>query len=338
MQEKPEYILRVNDLRTYFRVDGQDLPAVDGVTFDIKRNSTLALVGESGCGKSVTAYSLLRLIQKPGRIAGGRIEFFGADSKTIDVTALNEKSEQLYTLRGGLIGMIFQEPMSALSPVHTIGSQICETILLHKETDKEQTKQKALEMLKKVGIPGPERIFQQYPHEISGGMRQRAVIAMALASEPQLLIADEPTTALDVTIQAQILNLIKKLQQQMGLSVLLITHDIGVVAQIAQEVAIMYLGRIVEHGPIHELIKSPLHPYTMALLQSLPSLSHRKQRLKYIEGSVPSLYEVPAGCPFHPRCSYAESGKCDRGRPPELRELTPQHEVACVKAEEIKRT
>ena len=335
MNKIHDNILEVKNLKTCFRIDGQVLRAVDGVTFSVRRGSTLALVGESGCGKSVTAYSILRLVQKPGEISDGKILLYPADAVAIDVTALGHKDEALYKLRGGMIGMVFQEPMTALSPVHTIGSQICEALQLHRAADKKQAKEKAVEMLRKVGIPNPAELINRYPHEISGGMRQRAVIAMALVAEPQLLIADEPTTALYVTIQAQILNLIQKLQKDLGTSILLITHDIGVVAQVADDVAVMYLGRIVEHAPIRQLIKSPRHPYTMALLKSLPSLSSRHQRLASIKGSVPSLSEIPKGCPFHPRCEYAQKNRCDVGLPPEMTKLTDEHSVACVRAEEI---
>jgi oligopeptide/dipeptide ABC transporter ATP-binding protein len=330
-----DHILKVENLKVYFHTDDGVLPAVDGVTFSVPRRKVLAIVGESGCGKSVTAYSILRLIQKPGRIAGGTITLLPLDAPPIEITSLDENDERLFHLRGGLVSMIFQEPMTALSPVHTVGNQICEAILLHQEVSQKQAREIAVKMLAKVGIPGPETRLDQYPHELSGGMRQRVVIAMALVCNPMLLIADEPTTALDVTIQAQILRLMKDLQKDLGTSVLLITHDIGVVAQTADEVAVMYLGRVVEQSDVRSVLKHPRHPYTIGLMKSLPGLAGKNQRLRSIEGSVPSLLEIPAGCPFHPRCPYAQTGRCDVGGPPLLRELTPGHTAACVRAEEI---
>ena len=330
-----DVLLEVEDLRTYFTVDDREIRAVDGASFTMRRGQILAIVGESGCGKSVTAYSILRLIQKPGRIAGGRIVFRPQGAKPIEITALPEKSETLYHLRGGLASMIFQEPMTALSPVHTVGNQICEAILLHQNVSATEAQALAAKMLAKVGIPGAEQRLRQYPHEMSGGMRQRVVIAMALVCNPQLLIADEPTTALDVTIQAQILELIKDLQRDLGTSVLLITHDLGVVAQTAEEVAVMYLGRIVETAAIRPLMKDPRHPYTRGLLHSLPSLSGHGQRLPSITGSVPSLAEIPPGCPFHPRCPYARPGLCDVGSPPDIGPMADGRQVACLRAEDV---
>jgi oligopeptide transport system ATP-binding protein len=251
------------------------------------------------------------------------------------VTALPEKSETLFHLRGGLVSMIFQEPMTALSPVHTIGNQICEAILLHQPASRAEAEAIAERMLAKVGIPGAAERLRQYPHEISGGMRQRVVIAMALVCNPQLLIADEPTTAVDVTIQAQILELIKSLQKDLHTSVLLITHDLGVVAQTAEEVAVMYLGRIIETAGIRPLMKDPRHPYTRGLLHSLPSLSGHGERLPSIEGSVPSLAELPPGCPFHPRCPYMRKGLCDVGAPPAIHAMPDGRAVACLRAEEV---
>jgi oligopeptide/dipeptide ABC transporter ATP-binding protein len=327
--------LDVSDLKVYFYTEEGEIRAVDGVSFDMRRGRITALVGESGCGKSVTSYSILRLIQKPGKIMGGRITFHPKDGDSLDVTALDEKSDALYNLRGGKISMIFQEPMTALSPVHTVGNQICEAILLHQDVTKEEARQKAIEMLGKVGIPGAEKRIDQYPFEMSGGMRQRVVIAMALVCNPEILIADEPTTALDVTIQAQIMGLIKGLQRDLGTSTLLITHDLGVVAQLADDVAVMYLGRIVERGPVREIMKAPRHPYTQGLLKSLPSLAMEKARLPSIDGSVPSLSEIPAGCPFHPRCPHAKDGLCDAGEPPLLEDLDDERAAACLRLDEI---
>ena len=326
-------ILEVTDLRTHFFTDDGVLRAVDGISFSIKRGQTLALVGESGCGKSVTNYSLLRLIQSPGRNVGGRILQHSARAGDIDIAALGEKDKRLYRVRGGLVSMIFQEPMAALSPVHTVGDQIQEAILLHREVAAEEAHAIAVDMLKRVGVSAAERRFNQYPHELSGGMRQRVVIAMALVCRPELLIADEPTTALDVTIQAQILSLIKELQREIGCSVLLITHDLGVVAQMADEVAVMYLGRLVEQGPVREVLRHPIHPYTQGLLRSIPSLNVGR-RLASIPGAVPSLLAIPAGCPFHPRCPQARPGLCDGGPPPLMRTIAPARTVACVLAGE----
>jgi peptide/nickel transport system ATP-binding protein len=336
--EKPAAIspvLEVEDLKTYFTTEEGTIPAVDGVSFSLGRGRTLAIVGESGCGKSVTAYSILRLIQRPGKIVGGRINLYPEDGNAIDVVSLHEKSDLLYHVRGGLASMIFQEPMTALSPVHSVGNQVCEAILTHQRVSREEAERLAVEMLRRVGIPGPEKRLRQYPFEFSGGMRQRVMIAMALVCRPQLLIADEPTTALDVTIQAQILKLIKDLQQEMNTSVLLITHDLGVVAQMADDVAVMYLGRIVEQASVRDLLRNPRHPYTMGLLDSLPSINAREDRLRAIKGTVPSLLSIPPGCPFHPRCPYAVPGRCDVGSPPALRDLEDGRRVACVRAEEI---
>ena len=327
-------LLEVKDLKTYFYTEEGEIPAVDGVTFNLKRGRILAIVGESGCGKSVTAYSILRLIQKPGKIMSGKIILNPKGRPAIDITGLGEKEDLLYEVRGGLISMIFQEPMTALSPVHTIGNQIMEAILLHQDVTKHEAREISIGMLAKVGIPGAEKRIDQYPHELSGGMRQRAVIAMALVCNPELLIADEPTTALDVTIQAQILGLIKSLQREMGCSVLLITHDLGVVAQTADEVAVMYLGRVVEQGDIRRVLKAPRHPYTMGLLKSIPGLAGDQERLASIEGSVPSLSRIPPGCPFHPRCPHFREGLCDVGSPPELRRIRNRL-VACLRAEDI---
>ena len=329
-------VLRIDGLQVYFYTEEGEVRAVDGVSFEMKRGRTMALVGESGCGKSVTSYSILRLVQRPGRIMGGTITFYPKEGEPVEVTALEETSDDLFNLRGGRISMIFQEPMTALSPVHTVGNQICEAILLHQDVTKDEARAKAIEMLGKVGIPGPEQRIGQYPFEMSGGMRQRAVIAMALVCNPEILIADEPTTALDVTIQAQIMGLMKGLQRDLGTSTLLITHDLGVVAQLADDVAVMYLGRIVERADVRTVMKSPRHPYTRGLLKSLPSLSPDDERLPSIEGSVPSFISVPPGCPFHPRCPHARAGTCDTGSPPPLEDLGNGHLAACVRIHEIR--
>jgi oligopeptide/dipeptide ABC transporter ATP-binding protein len=327
-------VIEVVNLHTHFFSEEGVLPAVNGVSFSIPRGRTLALVGESGCGKTVTSYSILRLVQKPGSIVGGQILLRPRAGKPIDIAALDEDDDQLFHVRGGVVSMIFQEPVAALSPVHTIGHHLAEALQLHDDVSDAEAQRRGVEMLRKVGISAPERRYDQYPHELSGGMRQRVGIAIALIGRPELLIADEPTTALDVTIQAQVLQLIRSLQQELGCSVLLITHDLGVVAQVADEVAVMYLGRIVEHGPVRDVIKYPRHPYTQGLLRSIPSLN-LGHRLASIPGSVPSLNAIPPGCPFHPRCLFAQPGRCDIGTPPDLRLLAPQHHAACVRAEEI---
>ena len=332
---EPDALLSIRDLHVSFFTHEGEVRAVDGVSLDIRRSRTTAVVGESGCGKSVTAYSILRLIQKPGRITGGSIRYRSANGEETDVLGLAEDSDELFALRGGAISMIFQEPMTALSPVHTVGNQIMEAILLHQDVTPEEARARTVEMLRKVGIPGAEQRIDQYPFEMSGGMRQRVVIAMALVCDPDLLIADEPTTALDVTIQAQILGLMKDLQRRTGTSILLITHDLGVVAQTADDVAVMYLGRIVERADVRTVMKAPRHPYTRGLLASLPSLSTDLEHLPSIKGSVPSLTELPAGCPFHPRCPHARPGVCDQGGPPALAEIGEGHSAACYRIGEL---
>ncbi len=328
-------VLQIEDLKTSFFTEEGEIRVVNGVSVSLKRGKVLALVGESGCGKSVTSYSILRLIRPPGRIVGGKILLTPKSGETIDIATLDEKSDLLYKVRGGLISMIFQEPMTALSPVHTVNNQISEAILLHQNVTRKEARERAIDMLRQVGIPGAERRIDQFPYEMSGGMRQRIVIAMALVCNPEVLIADEPTTALDVMIQAQILKLIKDLQTERGTSVVFITHDLGVVAQIADDVAVMYLGRVVENATVREVLKAPLHPYTMSLLQSLPGLRQRGQRLPAIRGNVPSLNRIPPGCPFHPRCPYAVRGRCDVGGPPALRTFDGNRFAACLRVEEI---
>ena len=336
MTATPEPVLEVTGLTTCFRAEaGGDLRAVDDVSFSIPRGRTLALVGESGCGKSVTSYSLLRLIQPPGRIVAGRIRLRSERLGLVDIDQLSEQDDRLYQVRGGVVSMIFQEPMTALSPVHTVGDQIAEAVLLHQRIGAAAAREQSIAMLRKVGISAPERRVDQYPHELSGGMRQRVMIAMALVGRPELLIADEPTTALDVTLQAQVLRLIKQMQAEIGCAVLFITHDLGVVAQTADDVAVMYLGRVVERGPVREVLRHPRHPYTQGLLRSMPRLDGPGERLVSIPGTVPSLNATPAGCSFHPRCAFAERGRCNVGPPPVLRPLNADQDVACVRAEEI---
>jgi peptide/nickel transport system ATP-binding protein/oligopeptide transport system ATP-binding protein len=292
-------LLSVRALRTYFHQDHRVVKAIDGVDLDIERGRTLCLVGESGSGKSLTALSIMRLVDRPGRIEdGSAITFDGTD-----LVAAEE--QKLQSIRGNEISMIFQEPMTSLNPAHSVGAQIAEAVLLHRDVSKEEAAQRAVEMLGLVGVPDPDRRSRDYPHQLSGGMRQRVMIAMALSCEPKLLIADEPTTALDVTIQAQILELIRELRDRLGMAVLLITHDLGVVAEMADDVAVMYAGRIVERGGVTDTFAHPQHPYTEALLRSIPVLGMRHdQRLAVIPGMVPSPAGWPTGCRFAARCGY----------------------------------
>jgi peptide/nickel transport system ATP-binding protein len=315
-------LLEVLDLSTRFAVEGGEFRAVDGVSFTLESGRTLGIVGESGCGKSVTALSIMGLVpQPPGRIAGGEIRFDGTNLLELPAAAMRE-------LRGDRISMIFQEPMSSLNPAFTVGEQIVEGILCHRRIGREAAKAHAIEMLRRVRIPSPERRFDDYPHRLSGGMRQRAMIAMALACEPRLLIADEPTTALDVTIQAQILDLMRTLRAETGTAIILITHDLGVVAELADDVVVMYSGRIVERAPVERLFAEPQHPYTIGLLGSIPKVNLHQDRLAAIEGQVPNARV--AGCQFHPRCPFAEA-QCRREEPPLVR-LANGHEAACWKA------
>nr|WP_263327586.1 ABC transporter ATP-binding protein [Neobacillus sp. Marseille-Q6967] len=316
-----EKILQVKDLQVSFTTYGGEVKAVRGVSFDLHKGETLAIVGESGCGKSVTSQSIMRLIpDPPGKIAGGEILFKGKD-------LLRLKEPELRKIRGANISMIFQDPMTALNPTLTIGEQIMEGILQHEKLSRTKAKKAAVEMLKLVGIPSPEQRLKQYPHQFSGGMRQRIVIAMALICKPDVLIADEPTTALDVTIQAQILELFREIQKKTGVSIILITHDLGVVAQVANRIAVMYAGKIVELGTRREIFYQPKHPYTQGLLQSVPRLDIEKAELVPIPGSPPDLFSPPAGCAFTARCPYAME-VCDRVYPFST-SLSNQHHVDC---------
>ena len=330
-------LLEIKNLVTAFHTPAGRVPAVDGVSLSIERGKTLGLVGESGCGKSVTAMSILQLVAAPGKIEKGQILLSlgrGEESTTaIDLVSLPEG--ELRKIRGGRIGMIFQEPMTSLNPVFTIGSQITETLHLHRQLSREAARARALEMLKLVRVADPERRLEEYPHQLSGGMRQRVMIAMALACEPDLVIADEPTTALDVTIQAQILELLADLRQRLGTAILLITHDLGVVAETCDDVAVMYAGKIVERAPADELFARPRHPYTIGLLRSRPEAAGRGEgQLKTIPGMVPPPQDFPSGCRFHPRCDHARLPRCT-SELPELREITPGHFVRCHEAEAI---
>ncbi|SED55593.1 ABC transporter ATP-binding protein [Ruania alba] len=317
-----EAVLTIRDLKTQYRTDEGTVKAVDGVDLTAYRGRTTCVVGESGCGKSVTARSILQLIDHPGKITDGRIMWQPDPTVgAIDLTSLPEDGERLRRVRGGEIGMVFQEPMASLSPMYTVGDQLTETILLHTDLNEADAKDRAIHELKRVGIPQPERRFDNYPFQMSGGMCQRVMIALALSCEPSLLIADEPTTALDVTTQARILDLLRELQAETGMSMLFITHDLGVVAEIADDVSVMYLGKVVEKAGVNELFENPQHPYTQALLESIPSRDHEGQkleRLRAISGTVPHPANRPDGCSFHPRCPHAMAGTCDVDEPPAL--------------------
>jgi peptide/nickel transport system ATP-binding protein len=326
----------VRNLKTYFPQDEGVVKAVDGVSFDLYPGRTLGIVGESGCGKSITARSILRIVDRPGRIVEGQILFrrqkgaSAADtSAMVDLARLEPYGEEMRAIRGAEIALIFQEPMSSFSPVHTIGNQLIEAILLHQRVSKREARARALEVLRHVGIPLPEQRLEAYSYQLSGGLRQRAMIAMALSCNPTLLIADEPTTALDVTTQAQILDLMRRLQHEYGMAIMLITHDLGVVAEMVDDVVVMYLGRVVEQAPVDDIFYAPKHPYTQALLRSIPHIrSKSRECLASIAGFVPHPYNRPAGCPFHPRCASFMPGVCDR-REPAFQQLDAKHAVSC---------
>lgn len=326
-----DYILQVKNLQTYFNMDNGTLKAVDDVTFNLKRRETIGIIGESGCGKSVTSHSILRTIQAPGKIVGGEILYHDGEHPAVDLIQEKPDGKYMRALRGEQISMIFQEPMASLSPVYTIGAQMVEAIVVHQaKKDKAAAKKKALEMLEKVGMPNPAQRFNDYPHQLSGGMCQRAMIALALLNEPKILIADEPTTALDVTVQAQITDLMKNLQKQYGMSIIYITHDMGVIAEMADSIAVMYLGRIVESGSAKDIFAEPLHPYTQRLLKSMPVLGKKTgERLDAIEGNVPIPLNPPKQCGFYSRCQEAQPC-CNEGIPP-LIEIKPGHCVRCYK-------
>jgi oligopeptide/dipeptide ABC transporter ATP-binding protein len=321
-------LLRVKDLRTYFTAEHAVLKAVDGVSFDLEPDRTLGIVGESGCGKSITALSIMGLIRPPGKVVGGQI-LYQRKGKTVDLATLDLKGPEFRAIRGNDIAMIFQEPMTSLNPVFTIGSQIMEPLMVHQGLKKEQARQRAVEMLDRVGIPMPRQRAGEYPHQLSGGMRQRAMIAMALSCTPALLIADEPTTALDVTIQAQVLDLMADLRQELKTSIIVITHNLGVVAGFTDDVLVMYLGKIVESGPVRDVFHGAAHPYTQGLLKSAPSVVEDQAELSPIEGVVPDLLHIPAGCGFVTRCKEA-TALCYKEMPPSV-EITPGHCVSCWK-------
>jgi len=320
-------LIEVRDLKTYFYTEDGVVRAVDGVDFTIEPEKTLGVVGESGCGKSVTALSIMGLVQSPpGKIEEGEI-LYQRNGKVMDLAKLNPKGREMRSIRGNEIAMIFQEPMTSLNPVYTIGNQIMEAIILHQHLRKKQARKKAIEMLRAVGIPVPEQRIDEYPHQLSGGMRQRTMIGMALSCNPSLLIADEPTTALDVTIQAQVLDLMNDLRREFKAAIQFITHNLGVIAAMADDVVVMCLGRIVEGASVEEVFHNPKHPYTQGLMNSIPSLATKKERLIPIKGVVPDPFEVPPGCGFEPRCPDAM--EICRTKMPPLKDVTPGHQAAC---------
>ena len=322
-------LLSVRNLRTSFFQDEGTTKAVDGASFELYPGKTLGIVGESGCGKSVTAQSILRIVDDPGRIEAGEILLTRPDGSVTDLVRLKRDSREMRAIRGGEIGLIFQEPMTSFSPVHTVGAQIIEAVRLHAAVSKHEARQRGIEALRSVGIPKPERRIDEYSFELSGGLRQRAMIAVALSCSPRMLIADEPTTALDVTTQAQILDLLRKIQQERQMAIMLITHNLGVVAEMADDVVVMYLGRVVEEGPVDAIFHDAKHPYTKALLQSIPSIdSAPRVKLPTITGSIPHPFNRPPGCPFHPRCTAFQPGRCDKDDP-QLLDVGAGRKVSC---------
>jgi len=355
-------LVEVKDLKVEFDVREGIIKAVDGLSLEVKRGRTLGVIGESGCGKSMTARAILNMVPKPGKITGGEILYYryldgnGGPGVTevINITQLDPDGELIRQIRGGEIGMIFQEPMSSLTPVYTagthineavtlhrlipirkIGDQLVETIQAHRQVSKQEAREIAIEMLRKVGIPKPEQRVDAYPHQLSGGQRQRVMIAVALSCEPKMLIADEPTTALDVSIEAQILDLMRELQETVNMAIMFITHNLGVIAEMAEEVVVMYMGKQVEQATAVDLFYNPQHPYTRALLQSIPHVGRKsRQRLASIAGMVPDPFHLPPGCVFHPRCSYFMAGKCDV-LTPSWKQIAPKHWVRCLLYEEV---
>ena len=327
---KTENLIRVSNLKTYFNTLDGVVRAVNGVDLEISSGETLGIVGESGCGKSVTAFSILRLLPKTSRIAAGEILYRRRDQQElIDLVKVDPNGDLIRSIRGNEIAMIFQEPLTSLSPVHTVGSQIAEAVILHQDVTEEEARERSLEMLDSVGIADPDQRYDEYSHQFSGGMRQRAMIAMALSCNPSLLIADEPTTALDVTIQAQILELMKSLQEKFGMAIMIITHDLGVIAEMSDRVNVMYMGRIVESGNASSIFNTPLHPYTVGLMRSIPELSGgEKKVLTPIPGSVPDPFSIPEGCAFFPRCPAPKRPSCQQDVP--LFEVESGHHVRCT--------
>ena len=330
-------LLEVRDLKTYFFLEEGTVHAIDGADFEINRGEAVGIVGESGCGKSVTGQSILRIVPDPGEVVEGEITFYRYNKRddgtevqeTVNLTELDPRGNEIRSIRGGEISMVFQEPMTSLSPVHTMGQQIMEAIILHQKVDEDEARRRAIEMLRRVGMPQPETTVDNYPHQLSGGMRQRGMIAMALSCSPSLLIADEPTTALDVTTEAQILQLMRDLQQDLGMAIMFITHDLGVIAEMTTRVVVMYMGKVVESTDVDTLFYDPKHPYTRALLNSIPRLGHdRSQRLESIKGVVPDPYNLPPGCPFHPRCASFMPGVCNVDEVPNF-VIEPGHTTRC---------
>ena len=330
-----EPLIQVRDIKVYFYLDEGTVRAVEGVTFDIGRGKTLGVVGESGCGKSVTSQAIMRIVPSPGEIVSGDIYFHrykqDGSVEKIEITKLDPRGPEIRSIRGNEIAKIFQEPMTSLSPVHTIGNQIMEAIILHQKVGKEEAREIAIDVLGEVGMPQPDERIDYYSHQLSGGMRQRAMIAMALSCHPSLLIADEPTTALDVTTEAQILELMKALQKEYGMAIMFITHNLGVIAEMADDVVVMYLGKEVELASVDETFYDPYHPYTRDLMRSIPRIGRKSmERLHTITGSVPDPYNIPTGCPYHPRCQDYMPGKCDLDRELPFYEVKPNHFARCL--------
>jgi oligopeptide/dipeptide ABC transporter ATP-binding protein len=336
----PNLLLEMRDLQLFFFTGEGIVKAVNGASYSIRQGKTLCVVGESGCGKSVAARAILQIVHRPGKIVDGKIIYHrrlpDGGAQSVDITALHPRGADIRDIRGNEIAMIFQEPMTSLSPLYTVGNQIIEVIQLHNRVSKQEARHSTIEMLAKVGIPRPEVRIDEYPFRLSGGMRQRCMIAMALSCRPRLLIADEPTTALDVTTQAQILDLMLELQVEYGMAMLFITHDLGVVAEIADDVAVMYMGNVVEFADVDTLFNAPQHPYTISLLRSIPKIGPTRSRLDPIRGMVPSPYQYLTGCPFHPRCDHKIEGVCDQIRPGPVM-LAPNHTVRCLLHDETYR-
>jgi peptide/nickel transport system ATP-binding protein len=327
-----DLLLEVKDLRVSFFLTEGTVRAVNGVSFAIERGKTLGMVGESGCGKSVTARAILNMVRPPGRILSGEINYYGDPNNPINLATFASEGDEIRRIRWREIAMVFQEPMTSLSPVHTIGNQMTEAIRLHLDMTRQEAAQRAIELLARVGLPQPERLLNRYRHELSGGMRQRVMIAMALSCNPKLLIADEPTTAVDVTTQAQILNLMRDLQQEFGMAIIFITHALGVVAEMADHVVVMYLGEAAEVADVDTIYHNPAHPYTQALLRSIPRHDIKLDRLETIEGNVPDPMNMPEGCKFHPRCRYYDPAKCAH---PPFFPISDQHWARCARVDEI---
>jgi len=333
VQASDDALLEVRDLRVQFPLDEGTVRAVDGLSYSLARGRTLGVVGESGCGKTITAQAILRIVPKPGRIVSGEIMYQPLGRAPIDLAKVDPYGDTIRAIRGKEIAYIFQEPMASLSPVHTIGHQMVERVRLHMRVGGGEARKRAVEMLERVGMPRPNQTIDRYAHQLSGGQRQRAVIAMALVCRPSLLIADEPTTALDVTTEAQILELLLELQRDFGMAMQYITHNLGVVAELVDDVVVMYLGRPVEYGPVEDIFDAPGHPYTRALLRSIPKLGKKsRDRLESIRGMVPDPYRVPAGCAYHPRCPLYQPGICDE---PRFEQIGPRHWALCNRADAV---